>query len=113
MTNIKYSDLFFTLYLRLNNEWVKQVTLEERCFIKEKIKVAYRKKAPTYEDLIDICSSIDEELLFVNAPSRLDYFKSGTQFEKRVSDKVAQISGIVAGGNTMEESESSKRIKLQ
>lgn len=50
--------------------------------------------------MIEICAAIDEELLFGNAPSRLDYFKSGVQFEKRVSEKVSQIqSGIISGIN--------------
>ena len=45
----------------------------------------------TFEDLIDTCAAIDEELMFTAAPSRLDYFKSGVYFEKRVADKVAQV----------------------
>lgn len=98
---------------RANNEWVKQVTLEERCFIKDKIKAAYRKKASTYEDLLDICAAIDEELLFVNAPSRLDYFKSGTQFDRKVTDKAAQMSGIVGNNTASDENEITKKPKLQ
>ena len=50
--------------------------------------------------MIEISAAIDEELLFGNAPSRLDYFKSGVQFEKRVVEKVSQIrSGIISGIN--------------
>ena len=52
--------------------------------------------------------AIDEELLHISAPSRLDYFKSGCQFDKRVKEKRKQIvaaagesgdAGAAAGGD--------------
>jgi len=76
-------------------DWARQVTVEERKFIRDKVKAAYKRKALSYEDLLDSCSAIEEELLFGIAPSRLDYFKSGVQFEKRVAEKLVQIrSGV-------------------
>jgi hypothetical protein len=51
----------------------------------------YTKRAPTYEELLVTCSAIEEELLFAAAPSRLDYFKSGVQFEKRIKEKLVQL----------------------
>ena len=80
-------------------DWARQLTVEERKFIRDKVKSAYKKKAPTYDDLLDVCSAIEEELLFSVAPSRLDYFKSGVQFEKRVAEKLTQIrTGVSLGG---------------
>ena len=107
-------------------DWARQVTLEERLFIREKIKTAYRKRVQTFEDLIDTCSAIDEELMFAAAPSRLDYFKSGVYFEKRVADKVAQVlspvghnpvelevtNHVEAAATTTPSSQASKRIKI-
>lgn len=76
-------------------DWARQVTVEERKFIRDKVKAAYKRKALSYDDLLDACSAIEEELLFGIAPSRLDYFKSGVQFEKRVAEKLTQIrSGV-------------------
>ena len=68
--------------------------------------------------MIEISAAIDEELLFGNAPSRLDYFKSGVQFEKRVVEKVSQIrsgiiSGINNGGNNESTDPPNKKAKDQ
>lgn len=41
------------------------------------IYIAYERKAPTYEDLLELTCAIEEEFVFAAAPSRLDYFKSG------------------------------------
>ena len=61
-----------------SNDWARQITLEERKFIREKIKAAYLKTMEdSFNNLIESCSAIEEELTFSNAPSRLDYFKSG------------------------------------
>jgi len=76
-------------------DWSRLVTLEERTYIRDKIKTAYERKAPSYEDLLELTCAIEEEFVFAAAPSRLDYFKSGVQFEKRVSEKQVQMkSGL-------------------
>ena len=67
------------------------MTVEERQFITKKIKAAYRRKAPTYEELLDACCAIEEEFVFIVAPSRLDYFKSGVQYEKRIVGKLTTM----------------------
>jgi hypothetical protein len=78
-------------------DWTRHISVEERTFIRDKIRSAYSRKHETYEELLDSCSAIDEELLFSNAPSRLDYFKSGVQFEKRVIEKKNQLThGILS-----------------
>ena len=53
------------------------MTLEERSYIRDKIKAAYARKASTFEELLELTSAIEEEFVFAGAPSRLDYFKSG------------------------------------
>ena len=76
----------------LSADWSRQITLEERHCIREKIKSAYNKKfSGSYEDLLETCAAIEEELVFAGAPSRLDYFKSGVQYEKRINEKVSQL----------------------
>eukprot|EP00640_Fibrocapsa_japonica_P009763 CAMPEP_0113934842 /NCGR_PEP_ID=MMETSP1339-20121228/2102_1 /TAXON_ID=94617 /ORGANISM="Fibrocapsa japonica" /LENGTH=79 /DNA_ID=CAMNT_0000936787 /DNA_START=315 /DNA_END=554 /DNA_ORIENTATION=+ /assembly_acc=CAM_ASM_000762 len=40
-----------------------------------------------------MASAIEEEFLHISAPSRLDYFKNGVQYEKRVLEKKRQLSG--------------------
>jgi len=72
-------------------EWSKLITADERRYIRDKIKAAYMKKANSFEDLLETCAAIEEELVFSSAPSRLDYFKSGVQFEKRVSEKRCEL----------------------
>ena len=72
-------------------DWTRLITIEERKGIRDRIKSAYQRKAPTYEELLDVCSAIEEEFLFTSVPSRLDYFKSGVQFEKRVVEKQSAL----------------------
>ena len=72
-------------------DWTRLITIEERKGIRDRIKSAYQRKAPTYEELLDACSAIEEEFLFTSVPSKLDYFKSGVQFEKRIVEKQSAI----------------------
>lgn len=72
-------------------DWARLVTVEERKYIREKIKAAYKRKAPTYEELLTVCSAVEEEFIFTSVPSRLDYFKSGVQYEKRVAEKMSSL----------------------
>jgi hypothetical protein len=76
---------------KYGRDWTKSVNNDERKNICEKLKAVYRKKAPTYEALLEICSAIEEEFLLSEAPSRLDYIKSGVQFERRVANKICRL----------------------
>ena len=58
-------------------DWARHVTLEERTYIRDKIKAAYARKASTFEELLELTCAIEEEFVFAAAPTRLDYFKSG------------------------------------
>ena len=94
---------------KTNVDWTRVITIEERKGIRERIKSAYQKKAPTYEELLDVCSAIEEEFLFTSVPSRLDYFKSGVQFEKRVVEKQ---SALHSSETTDQQSSNAKRAKM-
>mmetsp|Transcript_3650 Transcript_3650/g.14285 ORF Transcript_3650/g.14285 Transcript_3650/m.14285 type:complete len:142 (+) Transcript_3650:827-1252(+) len=59
--------------------------------MRDKIRAAYRNACHTYDDLLTTVVAIEEELLHISAPSRLDYFKSGCQFDKRVHEKRKQF----------------------
>ena len=88
-------------------DWARLVTVEERKYIRDKIKNAYQRKAPTYDDLLDVCSAIEEEFVFASVPSRLDYFKSGVQYEKRVHEKLSSLRttcGVGAATRELEQS---------
>lgn len=95
------------------------MTTEERQFITKKIKHAYQRKTPTYEELLDTCCAIEEEFIFMVAPSRLDYFKSGVQYEKRIVGKLTNLRRCAAAikseePNQIDESARSvKRMKTQ
>eukprot|EP00602_Paraphysomonas_sp_CaronLab_P003219 CAMPEP_0185017600 /NCGR_PEP_ID=MMETSP1103-20130426/537_1 /TAXON_ID=36769 /ORGANISM="Paraphysomonas bandaiensis, Strain Caron Lab Isolate" /LENGTH=147 /DNA_ID=CAMNT_0027547089 /DNA_START=168 /DNA_END=611 /DNA_ORIENTATION=- len=85
--------------VQAKTDWRLFLTVEERQLIRRKISSAYETKIKSYEELLQICSAIEEELVFISAPSRLDYFKAGLQYEKRVVEKKKQLpdgSAIVA-----------------
>ncbi|POM75033.1 hypothetical protein PHPALM_7913, partial [Phytophthora palmivora] len=64
-------------------DWRMYLTIEERQAVRSKIRDAYTSRCSTYEDLLQVACAIEEELLHISAPSRLDYFKSGFEFENR------------------------------
>jgi hypothetical protein len=74
-------------------DWRTYLTIEERQAVRQKIRSAYSKSCSTYKALLQTVVAIEEELLHVSAPSRLDYFKSGFDFENRVKTKRGQITG--------------------
>ena len=58
--------------------------------------------------------AIDEELLHISAPSRLDYFKSGCQFDKRVKEKRKQIAAAAGeSGDASAAGSDAKRSKTE
>ena len=66
-------------------EWRRFLTVEERTGVRSKLRAAYADQCKTYEELLDTVTAIEEELLHMAAPSRLDYFKAGVQFDRRVA----------------------------
>ena len=64
--------------------------------MRSKLRAAYADQCKTYEELLDTVTAIEEELLHMAAPSRLDYFKAGVQFDRRVADKRKQLAAPAA-----------------
>ncbi|KAI9905382.1 hypothetical protein PsorP6_014388 [Peronosclerospora sorghi] len=81
-------------------DWRMYLTIEERQAVRSKIRDAYTSRCTTYEDLLQVACAIEEELLHISAPSRLDYFKSGFEFENRVKLKKDQLQGQLAALDT-------------
>ncbi|KAG7386400.1 hypothetical protein PHYPSEUDO_000329 [Phytophthora pseudosyringae] len=77
-------------------DWRMYLTIEERQAVRSKIRDAYTSRCSSYEDLLQVACAIEEELLHISAPSRLDYFKSGFEFENRVKLKKDQLQGQLA-----------------
>uniref|UniRef100_A0A7S2DF57 Uncharacterized protein n=1 Tax=Octactis speculum TaxID=3111310 RepID=A0A7S2DF57_9STRA len=97
-------------------DWHLFLTIEERQAVRQKIKQAYQGSCPNYQDLLETVVAIEEELLHISAPSRLDYFKSGIQFDKRVSEKRNQLAGqlaLVSTDETESDEPQSKKMKLE
>ena len=88
----------------------KYLTIEERQEVRRKVREAYAKSCTSFDELLDTLVAIDEELLYVAAPSRLDYFKSGFEFENRVVLKrkqLARAANAATGGSASSSSSSS------
>ena len=83
-------------------EWRRFLTVEERTGVRSKIRAAYSDQCKSYEELLDTVTAIEEELLHMAAPSRLDYFKAGVQFDRRVADKRKQLAPPAAGEGAAE-----------
>lgn len=97
------------------------ITEEDREIIRNKMRQAYKKKCSTFFELLELCVSVDEEFTYLNAPSKLDYYKNGIQNVKRIFEKKTEMENgalEAKSGNSSEEGEeenpkSSKRAKTQ
>ena len=97
-------------------DWARCISLEERKYIRDRIRSAYlRKMNNNFEEILETCCAVEEELLFSSALSRLDYFKSGVQFEKRINEKRWQMNNSLMSmppaETTAAQEEVSKPIK--
>ena len=119
MSKNESNDIHSFYYSCADVDWSRQMTIEERQFITKKIKSAYLRKTPTYEELLDTCCAIEEEFVFMVAPSRLDYFKSGVQYEKRIVGKLsclrrsAATKSVEENTSIDESTRGVKRMKTQ
>jgi len=73
--------------------WHSLVSIEERQMVRNQIKEACRKTCPDYQSLLAVVSAIDEELLYSNAITRIDYFKAGIDWDARLTLKRKQLAG--------------------
>lgn len=72
-------------------DWRANVAVEERITIRRKLREAYFKHCPTYEQLLEVVTAVDEELLFSCSANRLDYFKSSIDWDGRIALKRQQL----------------------
>ena len=80
-------------------EWRANVAVEERINIRRKLREAYSKHCPTYEQLLETVVAVDEELLFSCSTNRIDYFKSSIDWDARIQLKRQQLKGSAAAQN--------------
>jgi len=66
------------------------ITEEDRKKIKMKIVDAYRSNCHSFDDLLNVCVDMEEDLLFSAAPTRLDYYKIGVKFDSRIEEIVTR-----------------------
>lgn len=96
------------------NDWRANLSIEERQALRAKVRRGYVTQCLTYEDLLETVAAIEEEMIHATAPSRLDYFKSGFEFEKRIKLKREQLSGrTLAENNTQAKAMTSSSTKLE
>ncbi len=67
----------------------------DRKIIREKIKIAYKKKAVTYDALLDLCSSYAEDQVHAQAPTKLDYYKNGISCCKTIFELSNQSNSLI------------------
>lgn len=77
-------------------DWRSNVTIEERLAQRHKIQDAYARHCPSYQQLLDTVVAVEEELIFAAAVGRLEYFKSGIDWESRLRLKKGQLGLIGA-----------------
>lgn len=73
------------------------MTIEDRQSVRQQIRDAYTANTKSYEELLDVVVAVEEELLHIGAPSRLDYIKSSLEFDNRVKLKRKQLPGAASG----------------
>ena len=97
------------------SDWRTFMSIEERQSIRDKIRSAYTTHCSSFDELLDTVVAIEEEFVHISAPSRLDYFKTGLEYESRIAAKRIQLDGELDGAgnngkdNSVDEGRSSKR----
>ena len=89
------------------SDWRTFMSIEERQSIRDKIRSAYTSHCSSFDELLDTVVAIEEEMVHASAPSRLDYFKTGLEYESRVAAKRGQLEG--GKDDSADEGRSSKR----
>lgn len=68
--------------------------------IREKIAEAYRNSCKTYEDLLEMVASVDEEFLEHFSSSPMQYLKNGCQFDKRLVETAKRSKAVAEASDT-------------
>jgi hypothetical protein len=71
-----------------------QIQATDREAIAEKIRSAFYKKTESYDDLISLCVALTESQIYNDAPSKLDYYKQGITYVKKIFDKSAELHAL-------------------
>lgn len=81
--------------------WRSALAIEERDSVRTKIQKAYDKvlrfdperPEQSYNDLLRTCVAMEEQWLHMWAPGKLDYLKSGYEYEQRLRRKRDHLTG--------------------
>ena len=79
------------------SDWRSNVTIEDRLSQRQKIHDAYARHCSNYSQLLDCVVAVEEELVFAAAVGRLEYFRSGIDWEGKLRMKRGQL-GLNRGG---------------
>ncbi len=82
--------------------WRHLLTIEERQAVRFKIREACTNECKTYEELLEVFTALNEELLYMTVPSRVDYFKSSYEFRGRIMYKRKQLNMANISLNNLE-----------
>ena len=73
-------------------DWRTAVSIEDRLAQRTKIHDAYAKVCgESYEQLLNVVVAVEEELVFASAVGRMEYFRSGIDWEGRLRTKKGQL----------------------
>jgi hypothetical protein len=76
------------------------ITINDRKIIRDKIKIAYKKKASTFEELLELCSHYAEDQVYDKAPTKLDYYKNGISCCKTIFELSDHMNAPVSAEKT-------------
>ena len=86
-----------------NSDWRSNVTIEERLSQRTAIHEAYTRHCPSYAALLETVVAVEEELVFAAAAGRLDYLRSGIDWEGRLRMKKSQLGLEKSSGDKEED----------
>ena len=75
-------------YNQGQGDWRKNLSVEDRQKMREKIRETLRSNVVSFETLLEICSDFEEDMLYKLSPSRLDYFRTGSEFKNKICKKI-------------------------
>lgn len=75
--------------------WQNNLPLDDRRKTREEIAKAYRSSCKTFEELLEMVASVDEEFLYHFSTSKMQYLKNGYQVRGRPSSPGHAISSCI------------------
>ena len=89
----QYQSIVLLYELYLSND--KQD--RDRIFLRSQLVEAYQQHFHEFEELLEACAAVDEELIYRLAKSRRDYFKSGVHYERLLTLHHHEAKGTLPG----------------